>query len=69
MDTNQIFQALGGRAEVMRITGLSKGRLSQMATENSIPRSWMLLFHQLCPREIPHPDAETPSSSKEDAHA
>lgn len=56
MNANQIIEAVGGRAEVMRITHLSKGRISQWVKQNHIPRAWLLVFHQINPESIPHPD-------------
>ena len=56
MNASKVIEAMGGRAEVMRITRLSKGRLSQWTKENHIPRAWRLLFHQLNPAAIPNPD-------------
>ncbi|MBH0311269.1 hypothetical protein I7E32_12935 [Alcaligenes faecalis] len=33
----------------MRITGLTKGRISQMVTENHIPVAWMVAFQAMKP--------------------
>lgn len=33
----------------MRITGLTKGRISQMVTENHIPVAWMVAFRAMKP--------------------
>lgn len=49
MDAKQIIDVMGGRAEVMRITGLTKGRISQMVTENHIPVAWMVAFQAMKP--------------------
>jgi len=49
MNAHQIIERMGGRAEVMRITGLTKGRISQMVTEDHIPKSWMTAFRALKP--------------------
>lgn len=49
MDAKNIIEIMGGRAEVMRITGLTKGRISQMVKENHIPNSWMTAFRALKP--------------------
>lgn len=62
MNAHQVIEAMGGRAEVMRITQLSKGRLSQWSKDNHIPRPWMLLFHQINPAGVPHPDARRSES-------
>lgn len=49
MDAKTIIENMGGRAEVMRITGLTKGRISQMVKDNHIPKSWMTAFRALKP--------------------
>lgn len=56
MDTKQIIDAVGGRSKVLKLTGLTKGRISQWESTNHIPRAWHLLFHEMHPRKIPHPD-------------
>jgi hypothetical protein len=55
MNAIQIIEAMGGRAAVMRLTGLTKGRISQWAKEDHIPRSWLLAFHRMKPKQIPRP--------------
>lgn len=73
MKANQVIEAMGGRAEVMRITRLSKGRLSQWVKEDHIPLPWMLLFHQMKPKAIPFPRESAAkqgvTATKEPAHA
>jgi hypothetical protein len=49
MDAHEIIEALGGTKAVQGLTGLSKGRISQMRTQNHIPRSWRLLFEEKRP--------------------
>ncbi|VFR31975.1 hypothetical protein ANDA3_3095 [plant metagenome] len=56
MNAEQIITAMGGRATVMRITGLTKGRIAQMVKDNHVPRAWLLVFHLMKPRVVPHPD-------------
>lgn len=56
MEAKDIIEAMGGRAEVLKLTGLTKGRISQWEKSEKIPRAWHLLFHQMCPRKVPHPD-------------
>jgi len=68
MNANQIIETMGGRAEVMRITRLSKGRLSQWVKQNEIPRAWLMFFHERHPDLIPHPDEARPEL-KEAEHA
>jgi hypothetical protein len=57
MNAEQVIVAMGGRAKVIELTGLSKGRISQWVTDNSIPKAWMRLFHEkrpdVIPRELP----------------
>lgn len=53
MKARQVIEALGGRAEVRRMTGLSKGRLSQWEKDDAIPRAWMTAFHAMHPNDIP----------------
>ncbi|GAB3107720.1 hypothetical protein GCM10027288_18320 [Bordetella tumbae] len=57
MNATDVINIMGGRAEVMRITGLTKGRISQWVSDNEIPRSWMTAFHAMRPNEIPAPAA------------
>lgn len=59
MNAEQIITAMGGRATVMRITGLTKGRIAQMVKDNHVPRAWLLVFHLMKPRVVPHPDQRT----------
>lgn len=49
MNANQVIEVMGGRKEVMKITGLSKGRISQWVNENHIPPSWLVAFRALKP--------------------
>lgn len=37
---------MGGRAKVIAMTGLSKGRISQMCTANRIPTPWLKFFRE-----------------------
>lgn len=53
MNANQVIDAMGGRREVMRITGLSKGRISQWVRENHIPTSWLVAFRAIKPEAFP----------------
>lgn len=62
MDANQIVQAMGGRAAVIQITGLTRGRIAQWVANNQIPRAWLQAFHAMKPTEIPAP--EVPLASK-----
>lgn len=56
MNVNRVFEIMGGREAVLGLTRLTKGRLSQWVKDDSIPRAWLMLFHQMHPDEIPHPD-------------
>lgn len=49
MNADEIIQAMGGRAKIMQITGLSKSRISQWSTANRIPAAWMVAFRALNP--------------------
>lgn len=53
MNANQIVDVMGGRKEVMKITGLSKGRISQWINENHIPLPWLTAFRALKPGSLP----------------
>lgn len=46
MDTNKLIELLGGRKKVIADTGLSKGRISQWATDNKITESWLQFLKQ-----------------------
>ncbi|MDR6493565.1 hypothetical protein J2797_003463 [Paraburkholderia terricola] len=52
MNATKVIEAMGGRRRVMDITGLSKGRISQWASSNHIPESWMVAFRALNPAEV-----------------
>ncbi|AZR94615.1 hypothetical protein BBB39_13130 [Bordetella trematum] len=71
MNATQIIEIMGGRARVMKLTGLTKGRISQWAKEDHIPKAWMLAFHRMKPRQIPSPAVERPKkpTPQEQSHA
>jgi hypothetical protein len=50
MDATEIISRLGGTKKVIEITGLTRGRISQWRTENSIPKPWLLLFCERDPK-------------------
>lgn len=52
MNANQVIEVMGGRKEVMKITGLSKGRISQWISQNHIPPSWLVAFRALKPESF-----------------
>lgn len=54
-EAQQIIDLMGGRKAVMEITGLTKGRISQWVSENSIPRYWLLEFHLRNPGAVSDP--------------
>lgn len=49
MNVEQFIADIGGRAEVIRQTGLSKGRISQWVKSRSIPRPWVMFFREKYP--------------------
>ncbi|ARP53650.1 hypothetical protein ALFP_1763 [Alcaligenes faecalis] len=49
MNAKHIIQEMGGRQAVLRITGLTKGRISQWEKAGEIPRAWQLVFHCMNP--------------------
>ncbi len=63
MDANQVIEIAGGRSAIIRMTGLTKGRISQWAKEGVIPRPWMMFFHERYPDKIPHPDTSDQSET------
>lgn len=67
MDAKQIIDVMGGRAEVMRITGLTKGRISQMVTENHIPVAWMVAFRAMKPSVFGPEPIRRPKKESADA--
>lgn len=69
MNTSQIIETMGGRAKVLKLTGLTKGRISQWEKDDKIPRAWHLLFYQMYPRKIPHPDQRAKTEQEEASHA
>ncbi|QWF40069.1 Cro/Cl family transcriptional regulator [Bordetella hinzii] len=69
MDANQIIEIMGGRAKVMKLTGLTKGRISQWAKEDHIPRAWLMAFHRMKPRQIPRPVEKGSKASSESLEA
>lgn len=44
MNTEKIIQLMGGRKKVMEITGLTRSRISQMISNNYIPKAWLVAF-------------------------
>lgn len=52
MDTKKIIAEVGGRRSVMEMTELTKGRISQWVTDNSIPTPWLKFFQA----KFPHLD-------------
>jgi len=49
MDASTLINKLGGTSAVIEMTGLTKGRISQWRTENSIPKPWMMFFREKRP--------------------
>jgi len=43
-DVGRLIDEFGGSKALQDLTGLSKGRISQWRTENSIPRPWRLVL-------------------------
>lgn len=58
MKAQTIIDLMGGRKQVMEITGLTKGRLSQWVSEDRIPKYWLLEFHLRKPETIADPRRE-----------
>jgi hypothetical protein len=52
MNANQIVTLMGGRKAVIKITGLTKGRISQWVNEDHIPAPWLAAFRAMKPREF-----------------
>lgn len=50
MDTRKIIEAVGGRKEVMAMTGLTRGRIYQWMDEESIPTPWLKFFQAKFPK-------------------
>jgi DNA-binding transcriptional regulator YdaS (Cro superfamily) len=65
MDANQVIKVMGGRQAVMKITGLSKGRISQWITGNHIPVPWLAAFRAMRAAEFDRLD----SASQDEAQA
>jgi hypothetical protein len=68
MNANQVIEVMGGRKAVMKITGLSKGRISQWITQNHIPNSWLAAFRALKPAAFAD-QADAASDRSEDVAA
>ncbi|WP_439891577.1 hypothetical protein ACS7SF_02755 [Ralstonia sp. 25C] len=49
MDARQIIAAFGGVSNVMRITGVTRSRVSHFAVRNEIPHHYVRLFIALRP--------------------
>ncbi|MGY5409978.1 hypothetical protein ACXHWJ_10100 [Alcaligenes nematophilus] len=62
MNAKHIIEEMGGRRAVLRITGLSKGRISQWEKAGVIPRVWQLVFHHMNP-VVPAPAPKESSRS------
>lgn len=46
MTAADVIEALGGNKAVQKLTGLSKGRISQWRTENHIPALWLRVLRR-----------------------
>ncbi len=49
MDVEKFIEEIGGRAEIIRQTGLSKGRISQWCTDRAIPKPWIMYLREKYP--------------------
>lgn len=49
MKVGEIYDAMGGRGYIMRITDLQPPRVSRMYTQNHIPSHWIRFFIALRP--------------------
>jgi len=49
MNSRKVIEAVGGRKQVIAMTGLTRGRISQWVTENDIPTPWLKFFEAKFP--------------------
>ena len=49
INVGKLIEALGGAQEVIKSTGISAGRVSQMKTRNKMPKSWIMFFENKYP--------------------
>ena len=50
MDARTLIEKMGGQGQVRKLTGLSKGRISQWVVSDSIPRSWAMFLSEKFPQ-------------------
>lgn len=50
MNAKEIINLMGGRKEVIKITGLSRSRICQMINRNDIPWFWLMVFSSKNPK-------------------
>ncbi len=51
MNVDNFISAIGGRKVLIESTGLTKGRISQWAIDNNIPRPWVKYLNEKFPSQ------------------
>ncbi len=69
INVEQFISDVGGRKLLIELTGLTKGRISQWAIENHIPRAWSLYFLEKYPLECAANGVGTDSKIGEQVNA
>lgn len=52
MNVGKLIDILGGAQEMIRITGMTGGRISQMRSKNKMPKSWLMFFENKYPDAV-----------------
>lgn len=52
MNVGKLIDIIGGAQEMIKITGMSAGRISQMRSKNHMPKSWYMFFQNKYPDAV-----------------
>lgn len=52
MNVGKLIDIIGGAQEMIKITGMTGGRISQMRSKNKMPKSWLMFFENKYPDAV-----------------
>lgn len=52
MNVGKLIDILGGAQEMIKITGMTGGRISQMRSKNKMPKGWLMYFKNKYPDAV-----------------
>lgn len=52
MNVGKLIDILGGAQEMIKITGMTGGRISQMRSKNKMPKGWLMFFENKYPDAV-----------------